>query len=222
MSPIRVPKTGNNLLADLESQVKFLREALETLPTEPDRYKQLAAGLRVLVCEFKSNRPLLLDLMDELEVTYTISPIPDLPFPIPLVDELEDANDVDLNGMTPGEVLAYHRSRHKSYPLRVFVRRAMAVFFMGHKYSYEELIRTLAEQSGLGHEDWTIDSNVPEMESYTIGGYQGHVAPLRALAKHVLSAATSVVNKAATKGYRPTYFVLNEGRYALPPARSVA
>jgi plasmid stabilization system protein ParE len=222
MGPRRLPKTGERLVADLESQLKFLREALLTLPTEPDRYKQLAAGLRVLVCAFGSNRPLLLDLMDEVGVEYMISPLPDLPFPITMVDEIDEEPTTDLSSMTPDQIWAYHRSRGKSYGLREFVLRALAVYVLGHAYSYAALIRTLAEQSGLGHEDWTVDQNMVELESFIIGGFQGHVAPLRSLAEHVLAAGIDVVNKAASMGYRPQYLLAVEGRYRLPPIRDVA
>jgi len=217
MTVSRIPKSGDRLVADLESQVKFLSEALRTLSAQPDRYKQLAAGLRVLVCEFGSNKPLLLDLMDELRVEYTISPLPDLPFPLPMVDELEQKLEADLNSMTPEEIWAYHRSRCRSYPLREFVARGMAVYVLGHAYSYADLIRTLAEQSGLSHEDWTIDKNIPELESLIIGGYSAHVAPLRVLADHVIDAAVIVVNEAVTRGYRPHYLEYGQGRrYQLP------
>lgn len=223
MNRPKVAKSGDRLVADLESQVKFLREAVEALPTEPDRYKLVAAGLRVLVCQFGANKPLLLDLMDELQLGYSISPIPDQPFPLQMVDELYQEPDVDFSSMTMEEVWAYHRSRGKSYSLREFVARGLAVYVLGHPYSYFDLIRTLAEQSGLGHEDPTIDKNMLELESFIIGDYQGHAAPLRGLADHAIAASITVVNKAATLGYRPHYLVAGrDGRYELPQRRDVA
>ena len=160
MNPPRTPKSGDRLVADLESQLKFLSEAVRALATEPDRYKIVAAGLRVLVCDFGSNKPLLLDLMDELELGYTISPLQDLPFPLPMVDEFDQEPDADFSSMAPEEIWAYHRSRGKSYSLREFVARGLAVYVLGHAYSYSDLIRTLAEQSGLGHEDRAIDEKI--------------------------------------------------------------
>ncbi|REJ78644.1 MAG: hypothetical protein DWQ47_04115 [Acidobacteria bacterium] len=216
MSPVRIRKSGQRLVADLESQIKFLREAIQALAEESDRYKQIAATLRVLVCSFGKNRPLLLDLMDELDAVYFISPIPDLPFPIPLVDDSDKDDLLDLGEMSSDDIWQYYRSIAKSYSLREFVRRAEAIHFMGHSYSYQDLIRTLAEQSGLGHEDWKIDQNVPGMESFVIGGVQSHMAPLLNLCEHVLSAATNVVNFASDQGYRPHYFVLRDEYYQLP------
>jgi hypothetical protein len=217
MNNPKIRKSAGRLVADLESQLKFIREAVQALAAEPDRYKIVAAGLRVLVCDFRSNKPLLLDLMDELELDYTISPRPDLPFPLPMVDELDQGSDVDFSSMMPDEIWAYHRSQGKSYSLREFVARGLAVYVLGHAYSYSELIRTLAEQSGLGHEDRTIDRNILELESLILGGYRGHTAPIRALADHVISACVNVVNKAATLGYQPHYLVSDpDGRYVLP------
>ncbi len=222
MTRSKAPKSGDRLVADLESHVKFLREALAKLPGEPDRYKQVAASLRVLLCQFGSNKPLLLDLMDELQLGYSISPLPDLPFPLPMVGDLEQASDVDLTTMSPEEVWAYHRSRGQSYSLREFVDRGLAVYFMGHEYSYADLIRTLAEQSGLGHEDWSLDSNVPQMESFQIGGYGGQVAPLVSIAAHAIEASTMVVRKAASLGYVPHYFVIHDGDSFEPPSIGAA
>ncbi|KKW30210.1 MAG: hypothetical protein UY74_C0047G0006 [Candidatus Kaiserbacteria bacterium GW2011_GWC2_52_8b] len=89
------------------------------------------------------------------------------------------------------------------YDLRVYVRRALAVYILGEKYSYERLIRTLAEQSGVSHEDPTVDPNVLEMETIAIGGHISHTAPLLGLTNHVLVAGRSVVAKAVALGYAP-------------------
>jgi hypothetical protein len=217
MSTSRVRKTSNRLLADLESHLKFLHEALVRLPGEPDRYKVLAAGLRVLVCDFGSNRPLLLDLLDAFDLKYSIGPIPDLPFPLPMVDELDLDSGTDFTAMSSEQIWAYHRSRAKSYPLREFVARGLAVFVLGRPYSYTDLIRTIAEQSGLSHEDPTVDSNILELESSVIGGYQGHVAPLLSLAEHVIAAGVIVINKAARSGYSPHFLEHTpSGSFVLP------
>ncbi len=206
-------------MTDLESQVKFLREAVHALAREPDRYKLLAGILRILVCEFGTNKPLLLDLMDELDLCYNIAPLPDLPFPLPMVDELDQATEIDLSTMTIDEIWAHHRKQGKSYSLREFVKRGLAVAVLGQRYSYSNLIRTLAEQSGLGHEDWTIDKNIVELETLIIGGYAGYAAPLRVLADHVIVASISVINRASALGYKPHYLVTGpEGHYELPPS----
>jgi hypothetical protein len=60
------------------------------------------------------------------------------------------------------------------------------------------------------------------LETIIIGGFQGHVAPLRSLSEHVLAAGIEVVNRATSMGYRPRYLISVEGRYGLPPIRDVA
>jgi hypothetical protein len=83
----RIRKTLAERIADCESHLFFLQEALKLFPQQYDRYKPLSGELRVLVCSTRQNKPLLLDLMDELEVDYYIHP-PRPPFHnigIPLV-----------------------------------------------------------------------------------------------------------------------------------------
>lgn len=217
MTAARQPKPGGRLVADLESQVKFLREALTLLPSEPDRYKQLAAGLRVLVCGFRQNRPLLLDLMDELGCEYLILPYPAPIPPPPLVEDFGRSAKVDLDAMSPEERAAYDEGRTKPYSLRSHINKGLAIYFQGRAYSYADLIRTLAEQSGLGHEDWSIDPNLPEMESFWIGHLQSHIASLASIAQNVIDASVLVVQKAVTLGYTPHYLRRSsQGIYELP------
>ena len=213
----RVPSPPDRRLAALETHLKLLRGALERIGSEPDLYKLLAAELRILVCEFGQNRPLLLDLMDQLALDYTIGPNPELPFPIALVDEEATRPPAGFEEWSPERIWEYHRSRGVHYDLRVYVRRALAVYILGEKYSYERLIRTLAEQSGVSHEDPTVDPNVLEMETIAIGGHISHTAPLLGLTNHVLVAGRNVVARAVALGYAPHYFLTNEAGVDYPP-----
>lgn len=61
----RIPKTDQQRLEECETHLYFLGEALDLYPRQRDRYKQVAAELRVLVCQTRHNKPRLLDLMDE-------------------------------------------------------------------------------------------------------------------------------------------------------------
>ena len=213
----RVTVTADRRMASLETHLKIVRESIERLPREPDMYKVLAGSLRVPVCEFGKNRPLLLDLLDDLELGYSIGPNPDLPFPIPLIDEEPEEPPEDFNSWPPARIWEWHRARGKTYPLREYTKRALAVYVLGDKYSYEKLVRTLAEQSGAAHEDSSIDRNVLEMESIQIGGLVSHSAPLAGLAEHVLAAGRSAVTKAASMGYAPHYLVREGSQVVYPP-----
>jgi hypothetical protein len=201
----------------LETHLKLLREAKARVRREPDLYKLLAAALRVLVCEFGQSRPLLLDLMDELGVEYRIGPDPTLPIPIPLIDEPPPELPSDYLEWDRERVFEWHLSNGRVHPLREFVKRALAVMVGNDLYSYEQLVRTLAEHTGLAHEDASIDRNVIEMESVRIGGMVGHSAPLLLLASHVLSAGKNVISKAASLGYQPHYFQGDGRDVQFPP-----
>lgn len=213
----RLPITADRRVAALETHLKLLRESVARFAAEPDMYKLIAGTLRVLVCDFKQNKPLLLDLLDDLESGYSIGPDPGLPFPIQLVDEPELESPADFNSWPMDRIWEWHRSRGKVYPLREYVRRALAVFVLGESYSYEKLVRTLAEQSGLAHEDSSVDRNVLAMESVAIGGYIGHSAPLVGLAEHVLAAGKAAVAKAVSLGYTPHYLAVSGSEVAYPP-----
>ena len=72
---------------DCETHLYFLWEARRLYPEQPDRFKQIASELRVLVCRTATNHPLLLDLMDELNFSHEVPP-PGPPFdkqPTPIV-----------------------------------------------------------------------------------------------------------------------------------------
>ena len=105
-------------------------------------YKGLAGSLRVIVCDFGNNRPLLLDLLDDLELGYSIGPNPELPFPIPLVDEEPEEPPTDFSSWPPERIWEWHRARGKRYSLREYMKRARAVYVLGDVYSYEKLVRT--------------------------------------------------------------------------------
>jgi hypothetical protein len=217
--PTKIPQPLARRVSSLETHLKLLREALIRLDGEPDLYKLLAGELRVLVASFKTNRPLLLDLMDEAEVEYKIRPDPELPFPIQLVDEEPEPTPEGFETWLPAKIWQYHRSRGKAYSLREFVRRALAVHILGTSYSYEQLLRALAEHSGTSHEDPNIDPNLLEMESIQIGGHVSHSAPLRGLTAHVLRAGALVIKAAVDAGYVPHYFTVDTGSVSYPPLR---
>ena len=197
--------------------MKLLREAKTRVRLEPDLFKLLAGTLRVLVCEFSQNRPLLLDLLDELEVEYAIGTDPTLPIPISLVDEPPPEPPPGHREWDREQVWAWHRSNGRTYSLREFVKRALAVMVGPELYSYERLVRTLAEQTGLAHEDTAVDRNVIQMESIRLGGIVSHSAPLLGLAAHVLRAGRGVVARAVSLGYEPHYLQAAGGDITYPP-----
>src|ERR1700704_771305 len=81
----RIPRPTQERISACESHLFFLHEDLKLFPQQYDRYKQIAGKLRVLVCKTRSNKPLLLDLMDELGFNYEVQPPgPPEPLTIPI------------------------------------------------------------------------------------------------------------------------------------------
>jgi hypothetical protein len=88
----RIPKSLEQRVQDCETHLYFLWDARRLYPAQEDRFKQIAAELRILVCETRTNQPLLLNLMEELDFTFDVQP-PGPPFDnwsIPMVGWRDD------------------------------------------------------------------------------------------------------------------------------------
>ena len=211
--PTRVPKDAERHLADCESHLRFLAEAADRLETEPDRYKQLAAELRVLVGSTKTNKPLLLDLLDEYQVEFPVAPIPDLPFPIQLVGQPPTELPADVIAGGPERIWEHYRATGVTYSLRDFVQRGLAVYVAPREYSYNDLVLAVAQQIGSGHEDATMEASLRDLETILIGGYSGYAAPLRSLSQLVLDAGGQLIGRVALDhGYTPRWYNINRSR----------
>jgi hypothetical protein len=198
----KVPKSPDERMRDCETHLAFLKEARDKYRTDPERYKQVAAELRVLVCTSRTNTPLLLDLMDEYGFEYEVQPSaspagPPLKGPIPLVGwrddpvqqalakELEQAGD---DKQKLNAVLARQQSLRVALPLRRFVDEGLAAFIAPYEYSYNLLTRAIAEQSGGAHEDAAIDEGLAAMRNFRIGGDDSHIRVLISFADTILRA----------------------------------
>lgn len=207
----RIPKSPERRLADCESQLRFLAEALDKQPHERDRYKQVAGALRILVCSAGRNRPLLLDLLKTYGLASDVLPQPPTFGPVAMVGDIAKYGSLDLSTMSDAELedlAARERARAKPVPLASFVEAGLAVYIDPYEISYKDLILTVAQQSGTAHEDDHLDAAIVELERILIGGYSGHEAPLRGLGMIVLSAGRELIRHVATHhGYRPHTFM---------------
>lgn len=207
----KVPKERERLVSECESHLKFLAEALRAYETDPDRYKQVAGELRILVCSTKTNKPLLLDLLDSCGLNYCVHPIPDLPFPITMVGDIHKPPEEDFSKLTPEEIWARHRVKAKPVPLRDFIDRGLAVFIAPYEFSYRDLILAVAHQIGGAHEDREVEVALLELEQFLIGGYSGYGAPLRHIGSLVFHAGKYLIRYIAeSQGYKPHYFTGKE------------
>lgn len=210
---IRIPKTKEQLLEACESHLIMLNQALTLYPSQRYQYKHIASVLRVLVCDFGRNEPLLLDLMDEYGFSYEIKP--GNKNPIPLVNWQENTlfeksiyepvgkllNEGKLEEAE--KIISKHR---KSIPLRQFVKNGLAIFIKPHNVSYQALIKSIAEQEGTAHEDKGVDEIVYHLKSIRIGGEESHIASLISFAKLINIVGLEFFNFLFEKiQYKPKY-----------------
>lgn len=193
----RIPKTLEQRLQDCETHLYFLRDARSLYPAQEDRYKQIAAELRILVCETRTNHPLLLNLMEELGFSFDVQP-PAMPFqrlPIPMVGSRDDSVHQQLAAEFQAaigdehklsEVLQKQVALRRPVPFREYVEKALAVFVAPYDFSYRELTLAIAQQVGSSHEDLTVEEPLIRMQQIRLVGHQGHIAPLIAFADLVL------------------------------------
>lgn len=189
--PKRIKKSLEQRLADLDYHCDLLAHASWRFPQDPNQFRLIAGQLRLLVT--KPGTPLLLSLMDELDVVYDVTIDADRPTPIQLVSDGERWRELN----------------RRSVPLAVYVRDALAMILRAEVYTWNRLIRDVAQQAGTAHEDPTIDRElVVEGQMITIGGIPLIFHHLRALAEHrVLPAAALVMQKGMeTSGFKPKYF----------------
>jgi len=214
----QIPKAPGQRVRDCEAHLFFVWDCLRLYPQQPDRYKQIAAELRVLVCKSKQNHPLLLDLMDEYRFSYCVDP-PPAPFdklPIPMVGWRDDPVHQQLCArleQATGDpealatVLEAQAPMRRSVPLREYVDRALAVYIAPREYSYKQLTLTIAQKMGSGHEDAAVPESVVRMQAVTIGGHGGHIAPLLEFAKLIVRVGSEFLGlMAPSHGFEPRYF----------------
>jgi hypothetical protein len=219
----RIPRSTQERIADCEAHLFFLHEALNLFPQQYDRYKQIAAELRVLVCKTRKNEPLLLDLMDEFGFTYDIDP-PGPPFDKHPIDLVGWRDDPDHQALTrefqqaAGDkqklamIFEKEAKLRKSMPLRENTDKALAIFIKPFDYSYRDLILSVAQQCGSSHEDKDIDEPIAQMRSIVLGGIESHIAPLIGYARRVVDAGANFILYSVEKGfYQARYFAKKPG-----------
>jgi hypothetical protein len=210
----RIPRSTQERISACESHLYCLCEHLKHFPGQYDRYKQIAGGLRILVCKTGTNKPLLLNLMDELGFKYDVpppGPPGPLTIPIPLVGwrtdpdfqaytrELEEAGDDQQKRAAIHE--KHNAKFRKPMPLREYTDKAFATLIYSHEYSFRELVLDVAQQCGSSHEDESIDEPIAQMRSIRIGGVEQYVAVIVDYAQLVLDAGARFILYAVEKGH---------------------
>lgn len=221
----RIPKLPEERLRDFESHLYFLWDAVRLYPRQVERYKQIAAELRVLVCRSGKNKPLLLDLMDEYDFEHLVLPPgvdpdgpPVKPHPVPMVGEndvparrrLQERLDAAYAAGDPdalASIDAEFAALALPVPFREWIDRGVAVFIAPHEYSNKELVLAIAQQAGSAHEDDSVEEPIIQMRQFTIAGHSGELAPLLDLAHYVLGVGAAFIEHLVTKcDVPPTVF----------------
>lgn len=223
----RVAKPPAERLRDCEVHLYFLWDSRRLYQVESERFKQIAAELRVLVGKTRRNKPLLLDLMDEYGFAYHIQPPgrdpngpPLAPQPLPMVGwrqdpELQriyknlDSDDQARVASAEAELAALARP----VPFREWVDRGLAVFIDPHDYSHRDLVLAIAQQYGSSHEDESVEEPIQRLKSFNIGGHPGDIAPLIDFAHLVIHVGELFIGHLVhTVGYEPKYFRIGAGQ----------
>jgi hypothetical protein len=219
----RVKKPIEMRLQDLETHLHFLWEAREAYRSgDGEKYKLIASELRILVCGFGTNKPLLLDLMDHYGFSYEVQP-PGPPFDrqsISLVGWREDPVHKEIvrlieeaNGDASKleAVRAMEVAQRRPIPLREYVDQGLAVFIAPYDYSHAMLVRAIAEQIGGAHEDEGIEEGLAAMHSIQIGGALSHVAALISFSDLIIFVGIQFLgHMITTQGFKPLRFQISK------------
>jgi hypothetical protein len=134
----RIQKSQQQRFQDLETHLYFLWEARQLFPKQHDRFKQIASELRVLACDHRASRRLLLSLMAEYGFQRVVNP-PGPPFdkrPIPTIGWRKDpqlrklAADIeDAAGDSEklDQLLEVQAALRRPMPIAEYVDTALAV-----------------------------------------------------------------------------------------------
>ena len=221
----RIAKTPEQRLRACETHLYFLWDTRRLYPQQRDRYKQIAAELRILVCKTRANKPLLLNLMDEFGFSYKIQPPgrdnggpPLKPQPLPMVGWREDPIHKKLSeeveeAIKSGDdtmmrvIEAKLEALARPVPFREWVNKGLAVFISPHDYSYRELVLAIAQQFGSSHEDDAIDEPIAQLQQFIIGGETSEISTLIGFADQVINVGSQFLGHLVQHhGYKPQYF----------------
>lgn len=214
----RIPKGRESRLVECETHLYFLWDARRLYQEQPDRYKQIAAELRVLVGDHMPARRLLLAMMEEFCFSYEVQPPPS-PFdkqPIPMIGWRDDPNHAALVRQAE-EALGDEKKMQELFlaqaalrcpvPFAEYVARGLAVYISPHDYSFKDFVLAIAQQMGSGHEDTAVDVPLAQMGSVILGGEQSHIAALVNFADLVLIVGgLFIAHVVEHHGYEPKYF----------------
>lgn len=221
----RIPKSDAQKLNDCETHIYFLWDAHRLYSQQRERFKQIAAELRILVCETRHNKPLLLDMMDKYSFKYEVQPTglrkggpPLKPQPLPIAGWRSDAIQMGISEELSKAIKSGDKKKMietekklaelaKPTPFREWVTKGLAVYIKPYEYSNQELTLAIAQQFGSSHEDNSIEEPIVRLQQIIIGGETSDIAPMIEFAVTVIHVGKIFISHLVNSlGYAPRYF----------------
>jgi len=221
----RIPKSSAQKIQDCETHLYFLWDAHRLYSTQRERFKQIAAELRILVCGTRQNKPLLLDLMDEYNFIYEVQPPglqeggpPLKPQPMsmvgsrddPILKELSEELSESLKSGDEEKISNIEKKLadlSKPVPFREWVNKGLALYIKPHEYSHRELTLAIAQQFGSSHEDDSVEEPLVRLRQIIIGGDTGDIVSMIVFAEYVIHVGIMFIEYLVERlGYEPKYF----------------
>jgi hypothetical protein len=156
--------------------------------------------------------------MDEVGFTYEVQPPgPPGPLTIPIPpggwrdgpDYQALTLEIQQAAGDRQKLAAIHEKQaklRKPMSLREYTDKALATFIKPYDYSFNELVRSIAQQCGSSHEDESIDEPIAQMRSLVLNGVESHLAVMVEYAG-VLDAGAKFILYSVEKGlYQARYF----------------
>lgn len=189
----RIPKPVERQLADLDHHLCILREQLHALPKEEAKLKVVAASLRVLICRSSGTDGLIWRLCRRLKVDdrITIQAVGGVNKDHPQARGLQ-FSFVPINraGFGPPDLPAQEVSFEK------IVTDHEALFVGGENLTHDYLIKAVAQQMGLAHEDEGLEVPIAQLEQIFVNGVHPYVPILARDAEFAIEVGERVLEKA--------------------------
>ena len=173
----RIKRSKQELLVSLCKHLYLLRKYYNSafVDGDMDYLGEIAGKLRLLAVKTRTNKPLLVNLMNEFDVNIKIETVPKM------------ENDVPVSLDEYMEMLC------------ISVRKGDGQMAM---FNHREFVLAWAQQSGSAHEDWEHDEDFSTVRSplVKIGGVDAHAASLGAIAKTVLYVGDRFIQELQKQG----------------------
>ncbi|MCH8185169.1 MAG: hypothetical protein IH862_03575 [Chloroflexi bacterium] len=220
----QLTKTPEQRLRECETHLYFLWDERRLYQTEPDRYKNIASHLRILVAEHKPARSLLMAMMQHYGFAYEVQPPgpPLHPFEraIPMVGWRDDPIQIALAKKTEAAlgdpqklatVLEREAALRRPVPFPEYVEKGLAMYIAPHDYSFRDLVLAVAQQIGTSHEAPSVDEPIVQAQTVIIGGHESHIAALIVFADTVIHVGKKFLEHVIENhGYRLRHFKQTE------------